>query len=90
MSQSQLVSVTNLLRSEWLKHCDLCGGNDLAVLDRLYHLREYEQQSHPQEETAVLPLVTAFCRKCGQTWLFNALVLQVIDLQTGGLVDVQT
>ena len=71
------------MRDVWKEvTCEICRTTPTpwVVADTLYEVKEF----HPDGRTAsVVPFVTVTCHHCGNTKHFNAIVLGLIDKQTG-------
>lgn len=62
------------------RKCDLCGSSELLLNDRIFELREFQGGSLVLGgESAVFPVIAVSCRKCGNTYFFNAILLGILD-----------
>jgi hypothetical protein len=68
------------------KHCDICGAEEWGVSGKLFELTEH-RVFIPNVEKAVYPLVCVVCSVCGNTRLFQAIALGILDSKTGALID---
>ncbi|KFI97828.1 hypothetical protein [Bifidobacterium stellenboschense] len=61
---------------ERIDACPVCHGNDWAIPDSTYVLREVTADGYTEN---VFPLVLATCRSCGYVLLFNASMAGTVD-----------
>jgi hypothetical protein len=64
------------------KACDFCGGSSLTIAADVVELRAFHGGALV-DCGSVTPAVAALCATCGATKLFNAIVLGLIDPDTG-------
>lgn len=65
-----------------LPACSFCNNKDWLISDTLFELREYNKGAMILDKgQQIFPLIALICRSCGQTHLFNALVLGVLEPQ---------
>ena len=78
--------VLEVLQERWHQpmQCSACGKSKWSVTDSIFELREYRQGKIVGRST-VIPLMVANCTSCGHAIFFNAIVLGIIDPQTGDL-----
>ncbi len=96
LSQEQKDAIRHALNTKIGEHevpnCEMCGHDEWAIGPYIVELREFAK-GLLVGESAVIPVAFMHCKKCGNTKAFNAIVLEVVDKQTGeikGSNDVET
>jgi hypothetical protein len=91
--RAAVLAKTTKVVKEW--KCESCGAaGQWIVSDRIYYLTDPFPQgtlevSAPMvfsPKTGLIPLIPIYCRTCGNTRFYNALVLGLVD-GTGRWVD---
>jgi hypothetical protein len=77
LTDQQYQKVVQAVREKWKPpaQCPVCHSNAWDVSHEVYELREFQHGSIVVGATALVPLVPVTCGVCGNTVLFNALVL---------------
>lgn len=57
--------------------CYVCGNNKFEVTDNIFQVSQYSRRV--LVGGPVIPLIVITCTKCGNTLLFNALTLKVLQ-----------
>lgn len=70
----------NILNKKWeYRICPMCGSEDWIVSDKIFELREFNDDKFIKNDLPIQPLVTITCKECGNTILINTLVLDLLD-----------
>ena len=79
-SQQQRIVIEKLGKMIGKRPCSSCGANiEFSINSRIFELREFNKGSLViGGNTAVVPLVVVTCPKCGETKLYNALMLGLL------------
>lgn len=65
--------------------CPLCGQNSWSINNRVFQLGEYETSESLRKrienklDSKCVPLVPLTCDNCGNTYLINAILTDLID-----------
>ena len=72
--------IAAFLNEKWQgqKNCPICQNNKWEISDKPAELREYAEGGLVVGGP-VYPLIILTCRVCGNTLLFNAIVMDVIE-----------
>lgn len=63
------------------KPCSICGSKHWTVNDCVFEMREFFGGSYKMgTPTAIMPVITLTCDKCGQTIFLNAIRLGVVNI----------
>ena len=65
-------------------NCEMCGHDGWAIDPYILELREFGKGA-VYVGVPVVPIVSMHCMKCGNSKLFNAISLGVIDQSTGNI-----
>lgn len=60
--------------------CPICKSNTWAISDSLFEIREFHE-GKLKIGGNIYPLVPLTCSKCGNTYLLNAVILELLDPQ---------
>src|ERR1700691_5481191 len=86
MTQVQRDAVRDRLNNKFddqnIPDCEMCGNDAWAIDPYVLELREFAK-GMVIVGAPVLPLVSMHCTRCGNSKLFNAISLGVVDLGTG-------
>lgn len=89
LTQPQRDAVRDKLNAKFndqdIPDCEMCGNDAWAIDPYILELREFAKGAL-FVGSPVLPLVSMHCTKCGNTKLFNAISLDVVDQSTGNIV----
>ncbi len=69
------------------RKCDWCGHVNWGVSGSLHQLTEFDAEALQIVGGARVPVVVVGCHNCGNTRMFNAIALGLIDPNTGRWVD---
>lgn len=87
LSAKHQAKINEKLNEVWKEQrCDICGNSEWGTSSKLQQLVEY-QSGESLTARSVIPLVPIICTVCGNTRLFNAVILGIIDQATGELAD---
>lgn len=77
IDQDKLISILN---KKWkYRICPMCGSGDWIVSDKIFELREFNNEYINKYDLPIQPLVTITCKECGNTVLINPLVLDLLS-----------
>lgn len=63
-----------------LKPCGACGSGKWKITDTVFELREFNQGGLVVGGgSQLLPVIALMCDVCGNTLLFNALILDLVE-----------
>jgi hypothetical protein len=62
------------------KVCSICQGQNWNVSDTVFELREFHGGNMVIGGSAIIPVLTLTCTKCGQTIFLNAMSLGIVEL----------
>lgn len=86
LNQSQRDAVRDKLNAKFddqnIPDCEMCKNDAWAIDPYILELREFFRGG-VFVGSPVIPLVSMHCTKCGHTKLFNAILLDVINQNTG-------
>lgn len=68
-----------------LSDCEMCGNESWAIDPYIMELRQFNKGGF--DSRAIIPLVCMHCTKCGNTKMFNAISLGVVNEETGEIID---
>lgn len=66
--------------------CSVCQGQGTGWLinNKLFELREFNGGNLALGQTSVFPVLLVVCKGCGNTLMFNALELQLLEKDDAG------
>lgn len=65
------------------QRCLVCQGNEWILSDRLYELREFSGGGITLGQSSVFPVILVICKNCGNTLMFNAIQLELLEKKDG-------
>ena len=83
-NESQRKFITDRVNTVWRgdRKCPICISRTVWSISTLVEVREFNEGNHCPG-AGITPLIQVDCGNCGYTVLFNAIVLDVVDLDTG-------
>jgi hypothetical protein len=57
------------------KSCKFCGANDWAVVDKVFELREFQNNA---AGSPIIPVIPVTCNQCGNLLLFNGIAAKLV------------
>ncbi len=80
LSEEQQKKAIDRLTEFFSKSCESCSGHDWLLNDKIFEMREFNDGNFVLGgKTTVFPVITISCKQCGNTYLFNAILLGLID-----------
>jgi len=80
LSETQQKKALEKLTYFFSKSCDSCSGHDWLLNDKVFEMREFNMGTLVLGgQASVFPVITVSCKQCGNTYLFNAILLGLIE-----------
>ena len=80
LSEEQQKKTLKKLEYFFSKSCDSCSGHDWLLNDKIFEMREFSGGNLIiGGQATVFPVITVSCKQCGNTYLFNAILLGLIE-----------
>ncbi len=76
--QQELIEKLNELWKNQ-KTCSICQSQNWNVSDTVFEIREFHGGSMVVGGSAIVPIITLTCMKCGQTIFLNAMSLGIVE-----------
>ena len=88
LTEEQRAKLIKKLEEVWPppRTCSSCSKQNWSITDRIMELREFNQGSMVLGgDQTLIPTVVASCNSCGNTVVFNAILLGLIDPKNGSI-----
>jgi hypothetical protein len=79
LSESQKAELLKKLDSLPLRPCAVCGHNEWSLTDKVFEIREFFGGSMVIGGGSLAPILMVTCQHCGNTLLFNAIQLGLVQ-----------
>lgn len=82
LTKNQTEFLLSKLHTLWKPQtCPICSNVDWKIPESILELREYEEGDLVvySKDSAIVPLVSVTCTRCGYTFLLNTITLGLMD-----------
>lgn len=87
LTSAQRLFISERVNTVWKgsRICPACGHTKFSI-SGILELRDFNEGNHCPG-AAITPVVSVHCEKCGCAVLFNAIILGVVDPDTGNVKE---
>jgi hypothetical protein len=84
LNESQNRLIIRRINEVWTgnRPCPICSKSTRWDISGIHQVQQYNEGNHCPG-AAIAPLILVSCRNCGNTILFNAISLGIVDPSTG-------
>lgn len=89
LTEALRTKLEQYLAEKWQppRQCPVCGNRAWSVNDNIHFLSELRAPATALTRMSAIPVIVAICTNCGNSLLFNAVSIGLIDRETGRLTD---